>query len=527
MRRSGVLFAFTFLLVALVGVLAIFWTAPDENETMGWRAYDLLIVPKTEDLLAVHRSLRAAGLDPLDATNATVHIEDFNGQSAVPITEIPERFVSADPRIDPFVAASADLFTVVHNEEEYSVVYLPRGDDPVLEPDWRRTRLVRRAMEGITFYFAGRHPITRIAAAGAVAAILCGLVVLLRRRVVLSVAMTISAIGYVLVFGVTVALPATITTVVAIYATLQTGTIEREWLIHRGPIDLDHGQKVLIATLAGGVGISVLSTMLNPEIAPGVGIAGYLGFLGTIAGWYGVAIVFTRNKVQKSEHRLFSPRPILGDHWRPRPTGADLFPGLAAVAVFATIGLGYLFFVGVPGGGDDSIYAPAPQHRLVEPGPIATPEDGVQLLRAVSSIDPIRNPLSVAGFIAHRRFQDSLLFGGEYSVPEVGESVLLRRFRRNGGVIEAWEEEQLRFDGEWVVETYSVPADTVYALFSTEGGVFSIGREQIFSAGIPRGYVQTQVLLLFLFVLPLLLPIRLPYRDGLGTVAIASRSERR
>lgn len=527
MRRSGVFFAVTFLLVALIGIFVVLWSAPEGTTSAGWRAYDLLVVPDTEDLPEAHRALRAAGLNPLDATNATVQIEDFNGQRAVPIAEIADRFDTADPRIDPFVAAITELFTVVHNEKAYSVVYLPRGDDGAESSDWRRSATVKSALEGITFYFAGGHRVSRVAAAIAVAVILLGVVIVLRRRVLLSVAITISAVGYVMVFGLTVALPATITAVVAIYATLQTGTIEREWLIHRGPIDFDHGQKVLLAAFVGGVGISIVATLLNPTIPWGVGVAGFFGFLGTIMGWYGITIVFARNKVRKSEHRLFSPRPILGDYWRPRPRGADLFPGLAAVAVATTVGLGYLFFVGIQGGGDDTIYTPTPHHLLMEPGPISTPEDGVQLLDAVSSIDPTSHPLSVAGYIAHRRYQDSLLFGGEFAVPEAGESVLLQRFRRHDGAIESWEEEQLRFDGEWVMETYTVPSDTVYTLFTSEGGVFSIVREQVFSVGIPREYVRTQVLLLFLFVLPLLVPIRLPYRDGLGTVAIASRSERR
>lgn len=525
MERSGVVSILVFLVVAVFGVAVTVVIGPDNTSTIGWRAFDLVVTPADTPQDEVYRRLRDAGFEPLNMSNATLRIEDFNGHQEIAVSAIAERFDSKDPRLDPFVQQAKELFAVVYDSQQYLITYLPRPEG-VTSSSAGRYRAIREALGDIPFYATGRQPISPIVPAITVLGILIGVVVVSRRRVILSLAIALTAAVYVLRFGVTAVFPATITAIVAVYATIQSESIEREWLLHHGPVLLGREQALTIAAFVGGIAISVVSITLDQTTGLQRGILGYVGFLGTIGGWYGIAIICARSKFRRSEHRLFSPRPILGDPWRRRIRGPELFPGLTGAATILTVGLGILFFFNIDGSGTD-LYVPTPDHLLGEPPVVKTPSDGSEVLRALGAIDPWNTPLSTTGFFAHRWFQESLLYGGEYETPVEGGVVSLQRFARVEGRIESRQEELLRTDGMWIIDSLDTSPHSVYSVFSREGGVFTVVEEPLGVATIPREYVTTHALLLFLFVLPLLFPIRLPYRSTLGTVAVASRSERR
>jgi hypothetical protein len=366
----------------------------------------------------------------------------------------------------------------------------------------------------------------RVLSAIAASLILFGVVGAARRRPLLSGAIAIFAVAYVFLQGPVAFVGGVLTAIAGMYAVQLARPLEREWLLHRGRIALQEDHVRVLLLLTGAVGVAVTSVVLVSD-DPSASIVAYAAYVLSLSGGYATAVVVERMRLYRREHRLFSPRPILGETWRSRRPPLKVFPGLrgAAAGIAVAIVAIYLYtdsdlFAG-------TTYIPVPEHALVEPGPIETPRDGVDLLDAVSVIDPEQTPLSVAGFLAHRRYQSSVLFDGRFATPVADEVVTLTRFRREGAAIATWEEEQMRYDGAWVLDQYDVVAPSVYTLFVREGGVFSVVPHRLFVSPPPARLVPVQIILVFVVVFPLLLRFRLPYRDGIGTVAVASRSERR
>jgi hypothetical protein len=390
----------------------------------------------------------------------------------------------------------------------------------------RRYRTIDAALDGVPFYLAGWQPMARVLSAIAAFLILSGVVVTARRRPALSSTIAIFAVAYVFLQGPGAFVGGVLTAIAVMYAVQLARPLEREWLLHRGRITLHEDHARVLVLLAGGIAISATSVaMTAPD--PTARIAAYAAFGLSLFGAYATAIVVERMRLYRREHRLFSPRPILGETWRSRRPPLEVFPGLRGAAAGLAVAIVAIYLYTDSDLFTGTTYIPVPEHTLVEPGPIETPRDGVDLLDAVSVIDPQQTPLSVAGFLAHRRYQSSVLFDGRFATPAADEVVTLRRFRRENGTISAWEEEQIRYDGAWVLAQYDVTEPSVYTLFVREGGVFSVVPHRLFVSPLPARLIPVQIILLFVVVFPLLLRFRLPYRDGIGTVAVASRSERR
>ncbi|MCG8477872.1 MAG: hypothetical protein MI724_02165, partial [Spirochaetales bacterium] len=135
-------------------------------------------------------------------------------------------------------------------------------------------------------------------------------------------------------------------------------------------------------------------------------------------------------------------------------------------------------------------------------------------------------PLSTSGFLAHRWFQQSMLFGGAFEVPSIDDDVALMRFRRDAGSLSAWYESMVVFDRQWVLSQFDASHTGVYRLFVEELGAFDIVWESVTIPSVTPGYVMRLLLLLVIAHLPVFVSMRLPYRSLLDTVVPASRSER-
>ena len=521
MWRSGLVALVVFSVLTLGAVATMVALSGAVHEQQGWNAFDLVVVPATASIEELHAALDAEGLAPISAANATIRVEDFNGQAELPIADLSQRFDDADPRLDPFVRAVMRLFSIRQGETDSHVMYLPRSSSI-----FRRYRAINAAFEGMPFYLAGWQPMARVLSAVGAFLILFGVVVRARRRPVLSSTIAIFAVTYVFLQGPVALIGGVLTAIGVMYAVQRARPLEREWLLHRGRITLQRDHVRVVLLLVGGVGIAVTSLVVTSD-EPSTHIAAYTAFLLSMFSAYATAIITERMRLYRREHRLFSPRPILGETWRSRRAPMEVFPGLRGAAAGLAVAIVVVYLYTNNHYFPETPYVPVPEHVLVEPGPITTSGDGVNLLKAASVIDPRQAPLSVAGFLAHRRYQSSVLFDGRFSVPVVDEVVTLRRFRREDGAISAWEEEQVRYNGAWVVGQYDVAPPSVYTLFVREGGVFSVVPHRLFVSPLPARLIPTQIVLLFIVVFPLLLPFRLPYRDGIGTVAIASRSDHR
>lgn len=522
MQRSGLVYVGVLVVLVAIAVGLILSVSSFEFQRRPWNAFDVVLVPERHDLAAVHSALVDHGLEPIDATNATVRVEDYNGQEEVRVAEIPDRFDELDPRIDPFIRAVPNLFRVRHGGRGYHVLYLQQTHGMI--DGYRR---VRTAIDEFEFLLAGWQPLTWMVTAGATFLIVLIVTVVMRRRVLLMVSIALIAVVYVAAHGPSAFMRGAMTALAVLYVAFHGRNIEREWLLYRGPIVLQrHHVQTLLFLILTLVASAVMIAVETDGDRTAAAIS-YVAYLLALGGTYGIAVVVERRRLRRSEHPLFSPRPILGDVWRRRQRRLEVFPG-ALAAVFLIVVVATAVTVYSPGSaaaGD--VYLPVPDHRLAEPGPVDTEADGETFLRAVATIDVASDPLSVAGFIAHRRFQSSFLYGGQFAPPSPGETVALRRFRRDGDRIEAFEEERVRFDGTWVREELSVASPSVYALFAREGGVFSVVLEPLYAPSFSYDVALIHIILLFFALLPVLIRIRLPYRDALGTVAVASRSERR
>jgi hypothetical protein len=523
MRRSTFLYTFLLLVVFLAAAAGILGTSSLTLEGRRWNAFDVVLVPFYYQIEEVHARLVASGHEPLDAYGATVAIEDFNGQQAIPVSEVALRFEPEDPRVDPFVEALPELFVTDGGEERYHVVYLPRNGSPL-----ERYRELRRALADIEFTLVGWEPVAYAVVSIVAFLITAAVAVLSRQRIALGIVVAVLSGLYTLGHGPLVLVPAVLTGIAGIYALGRTKGLEREWLIHRSRIVLHEEQRWVLAFLLGAVVVGLAMIVIASGDAAAPRLVAYLLYLIAGAAAYLLLVTAEIVRLSRSEHRLFSPRPILGSPWRPRRAQPEIFPGLVgAIIVLVVTSGGFLLFDAGSFRGGGGVFIPQPEHDLLETTSIAGAEDARNLLRGLSGTDVLRHPLSVAGFFAHRRFQDSLVYGGTFEIPRPEEVVTLRRFRREDNRIVDWQEERLRFGASWVLDQYENPPGTAYDLFVEEGGMFTIVRTRLATPLASTELMLAQIALVFLVVFPVLLRIRLPYRGALGTVAVASRSERR
>ena len=196
MWRSGLVALVVFSLLTLGAVATMVALSGAAHEQQGWNAFDLVVVPATASIEELHAALDAEGLAPISAANATIRVEDFNGQAELPIADLSQRFDDADPRLDPFVRAVMRLFSIRQGETDSHVMYLPRSSSI-----FRRYRAINAAFEGTPFYLAGWQPMARVLSAVAAFLILFGVVVRARRRPVLSSTIAIFAVTYVFLQG--------------------------------------------------------------------------------------------------------------------------------------------------------------------------------------------------------------------------------------------------------------------------------------------------------------------------------------
>jgi hypothetical protein len=257
-----------------------------------------------------------------------------------------------------------------------------------------------------------------------------------------------------------------------------------------------------------------------PTIAVGAGTVTAL-----VGAWL-VSAAIHRWQVLRSEHRLFAPRRIL--------QGRATFPGLLQALTLLVDGSAGLVALGAGIGGPfGELTAPIPEHLVVgQPdGGEGTDDASIRsdlerVVEGMRALSPTREPLSTAGYVAHRWYQETLMYGGQFEVPNMDETIELQRLRRDVAGLEAYRSEVERFDTEWIAQQFSAPPGSVYRLFFQERGAFRvIFRPLRFTVLDIVTYGRRALLLLIPFIV-LAVSIRLPYRGLLGTVGAASRSER-
>jgi hypothetical protein len=506
---SAVFALFTFLLST--SALVLF--APVDPARPLWQNFDLLLVSPGADEAAAVERLSAVGENVLHLGNAMVEIEDFNGGDRFPLTEVSTRFDPADPRRDPFVDALPGLFRAEGGDGEMAVLYVSRGEREV-----QRWYALRRILADVPFELPGRTPIVPLAGAVAVAASIFPVFLLQRRRRWMIVATAGVVALHTAVSGAEAAIPAAILGIAWSFWHDHSYELEREILVHPGSFRLDREQ----VPAAVFLGLAVLGGGAAAVYREGDAPGSVLSFLLTVialAALSAVGVFLHARRVERSEHPLFAPRPILRSRVE--------FPGIGgSLLLLVVFSIGLVMIENGTGGYSGAVTVPVPEHTAL--GQIGENQESSRsiLVEGIRSMDPTVDPLSTAGYLAHRWYQDTLAFGGTYEVPHADAAIELQRLRRGEAGLEAYRDVVRRFDAEWIGQRFAPTQPSAYRLFLEEAGAFRVVREPVAIHSVDiRRYLTTMVLLLLPFV-ALSLGMRLPYRGLLGTVGAASRSQR-
>lgn len=469
-----------------------------------WEAFTVVMLPSVEDEAVAVQRLDRAGFDVLSYETTVVAIEDFAGGTQVPVARIGERFDAADPRLDPFVRALPGLFRVGSDGDTTSLIYLRHAGSPV-DVWWS----LRAVLAGIPYRVVGWDVLLPLAAGVATLLIPLPALIRIRRRRAAAGAAAGAVALWVASAGPVAIVPGVLLTLSFAFLVQQSYTLEREVLVHRRGAAIEPEQVPALVFAA----LSVLVAVVVPApLVPTVLLIGILLLL------WGMVVLFHARRVLRSEHRLFAPRRILRT--------AVSFPGLIPSLVLTVL---IVVAVAITPGltASDAPVVPVPEHLPVGQRSVQDRDSVVGLIEGLRSVPPEEEPLSTAGFLAHRWYQDTLVYGGQYRLPDLDTPLTIQRLRRDGGRLVAYDDEVARFSDEWIVAQFTDVPGSVYRLFVLETGAFRLVRTAAVSVAPPEPFEAVRALaLLVVPLLALAAGMRLPSRGLLGTVGAASRSER-
>ncbi|SIP89109.1 hypothetical protein SAMN05920897_101156 [Alkalispirochaeta americana] len=536
-RHTHLVRIFLVVLLILASSIAMMRAAPGDTKAMAapWSSFEVILVPEEESLQEVRQRLVDAGKAPLDRYTATVEVEDFFQKSHIPVAELASRFDQGDPRLDPFLRALPELFRGRLDTQEMELIFLPtqRSLQGLVEGEGvagERARIRGREellllLEGLSVEIAGsgRSPSPFAGASAAVAALAS--LVFVRRRwwpVVLAGVVTVlygvgsgpvEEAGAVLLF--------------LAWAIWQDHSARREveWLSYRVPPGKDREFLRVSVSAAVAAGITVAVIVGSHRAAGSRGVLSFLlfflvlGFLWLLSFFVGVW------REDRREHRLFISRQILAGRPPARPVVFRIAAGGALLAVLAvplllSLAEGPRAVSSAPASGTGGLVIPVPWQVPKGDQDMSWDE---QVLSVGLKRPPGEYPLSIAGYLAHRRYQQSLLYGGDFSVPDLGERIELTRFTREEGRIMDFPETRLVFDLAWLEAQFEPSPQSVYRLFTSEGTRTMIAHRELKLRPVLEARAGWAFLAFLAGGLALVGGMRLPYRSRLGTVGLASR----
>ncbi|MFW5694135.1 MAG: hypothetical protein ACOCYB_03130 [Alkalispirochaeta sp.] len=477
-----------------------------------WQDFDAVVLPNSDDEAHAVQRLTDAGEDVLYNGNASVLIEDFHGGTEVMIAELSRRLDPDDPRVDPFTASLSAMFRMETPTGSAAVLYLQRRGSIL-----NRWTELNRSLDEVEFYLLGWQPLLPIASGVVVLLSLIPATVALHRRRGNAVAVQLIVAAYTTVGGPHTVIPAAVSGLAWVYWNARSYDLEREWLVHGPGVRWEREHAVALLFLLSATA-ALVATAPSTRAALGVAAA--------LVGVWAMAVTGHRRSVLRSEHRLFAPRRIL----RGRVSLPGLLPALSLLVAGSAGLIALSAGLGAP---SRELTAPVPEHLAVgqpvggpAPGLPPAMDDLERIIAGMRALSPVDTPLSTAGYVAHRWYQETLMYGGQYQVPEMGHTIELQRLRREADELQAYRTEMERFDEEWISQQFSTPPGSAYRLFLQERGAFQVRFQPLRFAMIDLVVYGRRALLLLIPFVTLGLSIRLPYRGVLGTVGAASRSER-
>ncbi len=152
--HSVVLLFVAFVLVAVVVAARQLPETVPHNRI--WEGYSILLVEREVSSEAVTRALKDEGVTGvISHSTVEVRYNDTDRMGSVPLSEMDQRFLDYDPRLDPYMRSLSSYFVTADAEREYAIYYLSDSQKR------RLTRMVEDALAGIhaEWRFADRSPL--------------------------------------------------------------------------------------------------------------------------------------------------------------------------------------------------------------------------------------------------------------------------------------------------------------------------------------------------------------------------------
>lgn len=469
-------------LLLLIVMLSIILTIlvmsdPPVRNVPPWRTFHQVALLEEGYADVVYERFREKGIMVLQQHTATVEIEDFRGRQRVAVAHLDSYFETDDPRLDPFLQGIHTLFSGYVGGEAREIVYIPVAE--------LSTAALLRELNDIPHILVGATSEVAAFAIPAVIFVFFAAMLLTRPRRWLAMGAIVPLVAYTVVAGPVGAIRGAVTTILWLLFLTARSASELEQVVYRRatpfkPVELRYFVLFLVAVTVG--------TATFIWLPPGDRITGLFVwslFLVALVVLARIIVLVTAMRLRYNEHRLFVPRYITRQETQVLSHQKEVF-------LFLLIAVGTVpsLFMVSPTPADARV--PAPQ----EYG--APWDDAGMLLADLQQISLERHPVSSAGYVAHRRFQDTLFFGGAFEIPQRDEAVAITRFTRDDGRIEAFEELMFRLDDPWLTSVFVPDETSVYSLFSLEEGVFVVYPREVTEAVLSPGERNTAIVFLLL-----------------------------
>ena len=472
---------------AITLTLSLLLIVPDRFQERTWKGYYTLHIEQgamTERLIAqIAESRRFQAV--VSRFTAEASVNTFAGFVSVPIHRLPGRLDPLDPRFDPYMQRLAKLFTL-ESGTSWEVVYLRSDRNPLSTFFYLQGLLGRRDLEWRLIEFEPAAALIQVAL------LILYLLVLARMGSgeVIRLAALLAALPWVLLVSVS-DFPALLAFFLVMPAWAHLFEKLYAYRYIRGSDGGVAGYFARpVAVVVVALGLSVVLRRPGPLAGLLLAAAG-----GAVAAAFLYCLFIVRDSLQA--HRSFRALPILR-RLQPRrlafPPQITLHLILAFIVLcsFPLLRLGQALISDTP----DAIR----MHSIGDKGL------SWRTLHALSDYAGSSGIPNLADYLAHRAYQESLIFGRSYVFPTPGERILISEYRIDPQTARIHKTFRVvkQFKESWLYATLeAVAPGSVARMFADQGFA---GVVEITPAAEPVGRISVSLLMIILFLIQFLVP---------------------